>query len=125
MGPLRSSSASRRLLGVYYKKAPEPKSVLRFSFHKSSSPSNRNLCINQAKPSAIIMPSFIVTLKDNASDEDLAQAKQKIKDQGGDITHEYSLIKGFAYTVPEGTVQTLDSEPYVEAVEQDQEVRTQ
>jgi hypothetical protein len=27
------------------------------------------------------------------------RAKQHAKDQGGEITHEYSLIKGFAYVL--------------------------
>lgn len=26
--------------------------------------------------------------------------KQAVKDQGGKITHEYTLIKGFAYVIP-------------------------
>lgn len=37
-----------------------------------------------------------VTCKDNASAEEVAAAKQHAKDQGGKITHEYNLIKGFA-----------------------------
>jgi len=70
-------------------------------------------------------------------------AKQKVKDQGGKITHEYSLIKGFAlvisfrevrflcadssyrFEVEEGTVTTLAAQPYVEGLELDQEVTTQ
>ena len=70
-------------------------------------------------------------------------AKQKVTDQGGKITQEYSLIKGFAsvisfrevrflcadssyrFDVEEGTVTTLDAEPYVEAIELDQVVTTQ
>ncbi|PTB72979.1 hypothetical protein M440DRAFT_1404705 [Trichoderma longibrachiatum ATCC 18648] len=42
------------------------------------------------------MPSYIVTLKDEASDADVAAAKQKAIDAGAKITQEYSLIKGFA-----------------------------
>ncbi|KAK4467216.1 protease propeptide/inhibitor [Cladorrhinum samala] len=71
------------------------------------------------------MPSYIVTLKDDATDEQLAEAKEQAREQGGEITHEYSLIKGFAVKFPEGHVQTLESHPSVNSVEPDQEVRTQ
>jgi len=47
------------------------------------------------------MPTYIVTLKDDASPEQIEEAKQKAKDQGGKITHEYKLIKAFAVEYPE------------------------
>ncbi|KAM0257500.1 hypothetical protein ACHAQJ_004314 [Trichoderma viride] len=71
------------------------------------------------------MPAYIVTLKDDASDAQIAAAKKKATDAGGKITHEYGLIKGFAVTYPEGTVSTLEDDPTVQAVEADTEVRTQ
>ncbi|KAI1201377.1 hypothetical protein F5X97DRAFT_290339 [Nemania serpens] len=71
------------------------------------------------------MPSYIVTLKDGATPEEIAEAKQHVKDQGGKITHEYSLIKGFAVEFPEDSVSALASHKHVKAVEPDQEVRTQ
>ncbi|KAH8912066.1 protease propeptide/inhibitor [Coniochaeta sp. PMI_546] len=71
------------------------------------------------------MPTYIVTCKDDASDEQVAATKQHAKDQGGEITHEYSLIKGFAVKFPEDKVNTLESHEHVKAVEKDQEVRTQ
>ncbi|KAL6791389.1 hypothetical protein GGI42DRAFT_182540 [Trichoderma sp. SZMC 28013] len=71
------------------------------------------------------MPSFIVTLKDDVSDEQLAAAKQKAKDAGGKITHEYTLIKAFTVEYPEGTVHSLADDPSVQAVEEDKEMRTQ
>ncbi|KAL7785980.1 hypothetical protein V8C37DRAFT_393082 [Trichoderma ceciliae] len=71
------------------------------------------------------MPSYIVTLKENATDNDFAAAKKKAIDAGGNITHEYSLIKGFSVEYPEGTVVTLDSDPNVQSVEADQVVTTQ
>ena len=36
-------------------------------------------------------------MKADAPDSEVASVKQGIKDQGGNITHEYTLIKGFAY----------------------------
>ncbi|RFU78391.1 peptidase inhibitor i9 [Trichoderma arundinaceum] len=71
------------------------------------------------------MPSYIVTLKEDASDADLAAAKKKATDAGATITHEYTLIKGFAVEYPEGTVTTLDSDPNVQSVEADHKVTTQ
>ncbi|KAK3955442.1 hypothetical protein QBC32DRAFT_333518 [Pseudoneurospora amorphoporcata] len=71
------------------------------------------------------MPSYIVTLKDNASDEEIAQTKKDIEAQGGQIGHEYTLIKAFQATFPEGHVQSLASHEHVKDVEADQEVRTQ
>ncbi|KAL1843361.1 hypothetical protein VTJ49DRAFT_1948 [Mycothermus thermophilus] len=69
------------------------------------------------------MPSYIVTLKNDATDEQIAEAKQRAKDQGGQIGHEYTLIKGFQVILPEGTVSTLESIEHVEAVELDQEAQ--
>ncbi|KAL6795700.1 hypothetical protein J3E68DRAFT_405012 [Trichoderma sp. SZMC 28012] len=71
------------------------------------------------------MPSFIVTLKDDVSDDQLAAAKQKAKDAGGKITHEYTLIKAFTVEYPEGTVHSLAEDPSVQTVEEDKEMRTQ
>ena len=36
-----------------------------------------------------------VTLASGASNEDLEKAKQQVKDQGGEIVNEFTLIKGF------------------------------
>ncbi|KAI0469452.1 hypothetical protein F4859DRAFT_132091 [Xylaria cf. heliscus] len=79
------------------------------------------------------MPTYIVTCKDGASADEVAAAKQHAKDQGGKITHEYNLIKGFALTwvsldsveFPEDRITTLESHEHVKGVERDQEVRTQ
>ncbi|CAF3504151.1 unnamed protein product [Fusarium graminearum] len=71
------------------------------------------------------MPSYIITCKDDASDEQVQSAKQHAKDQGGKITHEYSLIKGFAVEFPEDSIQTLESHEHIKTVEADGEMRTQ
>jgi hypothetical protein len=39
-------------------------------------------------------------LKENTSPEELNKAKQKAKDEGGEIKHEFTLIKGFTYDSP-------------------------
>ncbi|KAL2120406.1 hypothetical protein VTJ04DRAFT_4433 [Mycothermus thermophilus] len=71
------------------------------------------------------MPSYIVTLKDEATDEQIAAAKQKVKDQGGQIGHEYTLIKAFQAIFPEDAIVTLKANEHVKEVELDQEVRIQ
>ncbi|KAM0557960.1 hypothetical protein ACHAPJ_005124 [Fusarium lateritium] len=68
------------------------------------------------------MPTYIVTCKDDASPDQVESAKQHAKDQGGKITHEYNLIKGFAVEYPSDSVQTLESHEHVKAVEADKEV---
>ncbi|KAK1771294.1 hypothetical protein QBC33DRAFT_523212 [Phialemonium atrogriseum] len=72
-----------------------------------------------------IMPTYIVTCKDDATPEQVAQAKKHATDQGGKIGHEYSLIKGFSVSFPEDSVTTLEKHEHVKAVEKDQEVKTQ
>ncbi|EQK98711.1 hypothetical protein G6O67_000364 [Ophiocordyceps sinensis] len=71
------------------------------------------------------MPSYIVTVKDDATPEQLQAAKKQARDQGGTIGHEYTLIKGFSVSFPEGSVHTLDKNEHVKAFEPDGEMRTQ
>ncbi|KAI0406171.1 hypothetical protein F4802DRAFT_596530 [Xylaria palmicola] len=66
-----------------------------------------------------------VTCKEGASADEVAATKKHAKDQGGKITHEYNLIKGFAVEFPEDKVNTLESHEHVKAIEKDQEVKTQ
>jgi hypothetical protein len=44
-----------------------------------------------------LTPLAQVTLKENASAEELTKAKDKAKADGGQIKHEFTLIKGFTY----------------------------
>ena len=71
------------------------------------------------------MPSYIVTLKDHVTDAEVTAIKKDAVENGGKITHEYTLIKGFAVEYPEDRVSTLESHPHVQAVERDQEMKTQ
>ncbi|KAM0358478.1 hypothetical protein HYE67_009787 [Fusarium culmorum] len=70
------------------------------------------------------MPAYIITCKEDATDEQVQSAKQHAKDQGGEITHEYSLIKGFAVKFPEDSVSTLERHPHIHTVEHDGEMKT-
>ncbi|CAG8042860.1 unnamed protein product [Penicillium salamii] len=71
------------------------------------------------------MPTYLVTAKENATPEEVQAVKQHAKDQGGEIKHEYTLIKGFSVSFPEDTVTTLESHEHVDNVELDQEATTQ
>ncbi|KAB2578070.1 Uncharacterized protein DIS24_g4742 [Lasiodiplodia hormozganensis] len=70
------------------------------------------------------MPAINVTLKEGASAEELDNAKKSVQDQGGKVTHEFKLIKGFTAEFPEGTVHSLATNEHV-TVEADQVVKTQ
>ncbi|KAL7274233.1 hypothetical protein RUND412_002872 [Rhizina undulata] len=63
-----------------------------------------------------------VTFKPETPDSEVRKAKDEIIAAGGEILHEYSLIKGFSAKFPADYVTTLDSSPHVENVEKDQEV---
>lgn len=83
-----------------------------------------------------------VTLAKDAPVEELEKAKQHVKDQGGEIVSEFSLIKGFTYAtfiffsrfkqvltprsakIPDDAVSVLKSNDKI-TVEADGEVRTQ
>lgn len=45
--------------------------------------------------------SFIITFKDHVPESDMLTIKSSIASLGGDIVHEYSLIKGFSVKLPE------------------------
>ncbi|KAK9383516.1 uncharacterized protein V2V93DRAFT_362027 [Kockiozyma suomiensis] len=66
--------------------------------------------------------SYIIKFKEGSTDEEVTQLKKDLTDSGAEITHEYSLIKGIAVTLPEDQVTTLESNPHVDLIEKDQEV---
>ncbi|KAI9789404.1 MAG: hypothetical protein M1816_006064 [Peltula sp. TS41687] len=68
--------------------------------------------------------SYNVTLKENASPEELEKAKDEAKKQGGNITNEFTLTPGFSVEFPADSVHTLKSNDHVD-VEADKEVFTQ
>ncbi|KAL4882096.1 hypothetical protein BJY04DRAFT_188013 [Aspergillus karnatakaensis] len=71
------------------------------------------------------MPSYIISLQKDATDDEVASVKQQVRDNGGTIDKEYSIIKGFSATLPEVHAESFASHPKVANVEKDQEVRTQ
>ncbi|OAA58868.1 Proteinase inhibitor, propeptide [Cordyceps fumosorosea ARSEF 2679] len=66
--------------------------------------------------------SVIVSFDDSTPDYIVAEARQKIVNGGGQITHDYQIIKGFSAIAPEKSleiVQAFGSEHNIQ-VEEDQ-----
>ncbi|KAB8076669.1 hypothetical protein BDV29DRAFT_169839 [Aspergillus leporis] len=70
------------------------------------------------------MPLYNVTLKKDSPKEELEKAKEKARNEGGTIKHEYTLIKGFTVEFPDDQVKALESSEHVH-VEQDGEMKIQ
>ncbi|KAK4101381.1 hypothetical protein N658DRAFT_425529 [Parathielavia hyrcaniae] len=73
-----------------------------------------------------IEKSVLVTYRPETPDSVITRAKKAVVEAGGIITHEYTLIKGFAATVGETVLETVsawgEDSGYLIAVEEDQEV---
>ncbi|CDK25235.1 unnamed protein product [Kuraishia capsulata CBS 1993] len=67
--------------------------------------------------------SFIITLKDSVSEGGVTKFKETVKSLGGEIKHEYSLIKGFSVKLPAIHASGLSKHDDVATVEEDQEVK--
>jgi len=70
------------------------------------------------------MPIYNVTLKEDAKPEELTKAKEHAKSSGGEIKHEFTLIKGFTVEFPDDKVGVLETNEHIH-VERDGEVKTQ
>ncbi|KAH0334712.1 hypothetical protein KCU81_g9350, partial [Aureobasidium melanogenum] len=85
---------------------------------------NVRLAANKSRPSRQTTNEIQVSLKDGADASQLDAAKKQVTEQGGKITTEFKLIKGFTAEFPEDKVHTLSSNDHIN-VENDGEVRTQ
>ncbi|KAE8150066.1 hypothetical protein BDV25DRAFT_172435 [Aspergillus avenaceus] len=65
---------------------------------------------------------YNVTLKKDSPAEELERAKEKARNEGGTIKHEYTLIKGFTVEYPDDQVGVLESSDHVH-VEHDGEIK--
>ncbi|CAK3809386.1 Hypothetical predicted protein [Lecanosticta acicola] len=72
------------------------------------------------------MPNVInVSLKDKNGDAgQLEEAKKQVTEQGGKVTTEFKLIKGFTAEFPDDKVHSLSSNEHIN-VEADGKVTTQ
>lgn len=64
--------------------------------------------------------TFIVTLKESCSPD---KFKESIKGLGGEIQHEYSLIKGYSIKLPSIHAASLHKNEGINTIEEDQEVK--
>ncbi|KAK0741762.1 hypothetical protein B0T21DRAFT_283691 [Apiosordaria backusii] len=73
-----------------------------------------------------IQKSVLISYPPETPDSIVDDAKKAIKDAGGIITHEYTLIKGFAAEVGGKVLETVSAwgEQYKVSVEENQEVHT-
>lgn len=69
--------------------------------------------------------SYIVTLKESASDLDVSTVKAKISELGGKVLDEFSLIKGFLVLLPPIHTDAILGHDLVLNVEEDKEVKIQ
>lgn len=70
--------------------------------------------------------SVIVSFPPDTAASVIDAAKADFKAAGGEITHEYNLIKAFAGTVPEASTESINTleQKYNATVEEDQVVST-
>lgn len=71
------------------------------------------------------LKSYIITLKESASDGDKSQLKEKIQSLGGNVTSEFSLINGFVAKLPSAHSASINNYEHVEHIEEDKEVKIQ
>ncbi|CCE80014.1 Piso0_003110 [Millerozyma farinosa CBS 7064] len=71
------------------------------------------------------LKSYIITLKEKASDADKLQLKQKISDLGGSIVSEVKLINGYVAKLPSVHFSSIKGHEHVNSIEEDSEVKIQ
>lgn len=71
------------------------------------------------------LTSYIVTLKESTTNSQLSSIKDHIASLGGEVTSEFSLIKGFVAKLPEIHTDSVKKQENVLSVEVDGEVKTQ
>ncbi|QBZ58957.1 hypothetical protein PoMZ_03916 [Pyricularia oryzae] len=107
---------------------PAPRTVVTKHLQLNHPNQRQHLTFIKITSSAAKMPTYIstikVTCKEDATPEQVAQAKKHAEEQGGKIGHSYDIIKGFSVEFPADSVSTLESHEHVKAVEKDQEVKT-
>ncbi|KAH9451358.1 hypothetical protein MJO28_009109 [Puccinia striiformis f. sp. tritici] len=65
---------------------------------------------------------YIITLDATATEAQILAYKQRLRKQGAVILYEYAIIKGFAVSIKPSHLKTLQKDPLVVDIEQDQRV---
>lgn len=68
--------------------------------------------------------SYIVTFKDDTTEEEIERHIEQLEQDGGVVTQRYTIIKGYAARIPPAFLDTLqnslqDGDGVVEAIELD------
>lgn len=71
------------------------------------------------------LQQYIIRLKETASDADIASVKEHVKQLGGSIVSEFSLIKAFTATLPAFQTAKVTEHDHVDGIEEDKEVHIQ
>jgi len=66
-----------------------------------------------------------VVFKDNATPEQIKKYTQEINENGGKVTQEYGILKGFAAHIPESFLCNLQGDDLIKYIEPDGVVTTQ
>ncbi|KIJ39933.1 hypothetical protein M422DRAFT_32534 [Sphaerobolus stellatus SS14] len=74
--------------------------------------------------------TYIVSLKQTATEEEIAKAEAKVTDSGGRIERRYNspILKGFSAIIPDSylsELQSLQGDLLIDNIEADQTVTTQ
>uniref|UniRef100_A0A0S1MIJ6 Inhibitor I9 domain-containing protein n=2 Tax=Phakopsora pachyrhizi TaxID=170000 RepID=A0A0S1MIJ6_PHAPC len=91
---------------------------------ESQQSDEKNLKSQNVSPSQEHMSRYIVTLSRETTSAQLKEYADKIIQRGGKINHTYdsAILKGFAVSISDSLVTTLDDDPNVKSVEPDGEV---
>jgi len=70
---------------------------------------------------------YIVVFKDSATDDQIQRYVNDLQNNGGEVTQEFGVMKGFTARIPDSYIQSFqaDFEGIIDSVEQDSVVTVQ
>jgi len=70
-------------------------------------------------------PSFIVVFKGHVTPQQIKEYINEVNENGGEVTHEYEALNGFAANLPESFLHNFKSNELIKYVEPNSVVTTQ
>ncbi|KAF9652986.1 hypothetical protein BDM02DRAFT_3183313 [Thelephora ganbajun] len=61
-------------------------------------------------------PSYIVVFKDHVTPEQIKEYVEKLNSNGGLVTHEWSILKGFAANIPDNFLNNLQGDSLIKYI---------
>ncbi|KAI8381193.1 uncharacterized protein BYT42DRAFT_565638 [Radiomyces spectabilis] len=84
-----------------------------------------SLCVMTSLAEFSDRATYIVALKEPATEEKFHEAKADIEKCGGKVTYEFhSALKALLVSFPKDKVSVLEKKSYVDFIEEDKEVHT-